>query len=103
MSVAKTSWQVIVLTKPAQNEYILGLNLANEHLGGTRAAAGNPGEPILFMHDVNWILHVPSGRENARVVVSHLAGRFQALNLPFTALVQGYKKVFRTRKGKFQF
>jgi hypothetical protein len=83
-------WQVVVLQKPPDNIYIPTLNLANQHIGGLGNANG-PNEPVQFMHNVNWLLHIPGGKENARRLVSYMKGDFHRQNIPFSAAIQDYR------------
>lgn len=83
-------WQIVVIAKPADNVFLPVLNLANRHIGGV-GNANAPNEPIQFQHGQNWILHIPSGKENAHRVVSFLQGQFVGQNIPFQAIVQDYR------------
>lgn len=87
-------WQVIVLVRPESGIYIPLLNNANQHIGGG-GQANDPKEPIQFMHGCNWVLSIPSGKEDARRVVSYMKGHCDGENIPFEAIVQDYHASIR--------
>jgi len=66
-------WQVIVIEKPPAIFYLQVVNDANHYIGGI-GPANAPGEPIQFQHGLDWLLLIPSGRENARRVASYISG-----------------------------
>ncbi len=77
------------MEKPADAIYLPVLNAANAFIGGVDVA-GAIGEPLLFLHGQNWLLHVPSGREHARMVISYMSGRFVEMGHAFQAAWQSF-------------
>ena len=86
-------WQIIVIDKPLDNaRYLEVLNRANRHING-EGDANDLGNPIQFQHNKDWILHIPNGREDARRVVSYMAGELH--DTEFSAIVQDYRLSLR--------
>lgn len=83
-------WQVIFLERPPEDVFLALLDLGNQHIGGV-GAANAPNEPVQFMHGKPWILSIPSGKEDARRVVSFIKGHCLGQNLPLEAIVQDYR------------
>jgi hypothetical protein len=90
-------WRIVILKKPADGAYISVLNDANARLLGGGGNAGDPDNPIQFEHGLNWMLNIASGREDARVVVGYMKGRFegQGVGGDFEALVRDYRSSFK--------
>jgi hypothetical protein len=88
-------WQIIVTKKPLEDVYIAVLNDANSMLGGC-GKAGDPKNPIKFQHGTNWMLHIPTGEEDAKRIVAHMKRQFEERGAPdFEAVIQDFRSSIR--------
>jgi hypothetical protein len=85
-------WAVIIFNPPMNNvNYEAELVLAAQFIGNAAEVALNvAGSRVQFIQGKNWLLHIPTGREDARRLLAFLCGRLRPANPNFGGIVMDY-------------